>query len=96
MKESFVYIITNKKNGTLYIGVTSDLIKRIYEHKNKIFEGFSSKYKLDKLVYFEKFDDIYNAINREKILKTWKRSWKKDLIEKQNPDWLDLYYTLFQ
>lgn len=91
MKKMYVYIITNERNGTLYIGVTSDLVRRIYEHKEKIFEGFSSKYCLDKLVYYEIFEDEENAINRETVLKRWNRNWKKDLIEGFNPEWKDLY-----
>ena len=90
----YVYIITNPTNTTLYIGVTNNLIRRIYEHKNGIFEGFSSKYNLNKLVYFEIFDDEINAIQREKNLKHWKRSWKINLIEKTNPDWKDLYPSI--
>jgi len=87
----YVYIITNKRNGTLYIGVTNDLVRRIYEHKNKLFEGFTSEHNLDKLVYYEVFEDELNAISREKLLKTWKRHWKKALIEKNNPELEDLY-----
>ena len=94
MKTMYVYIITNPTNTTLYIGVTNNLIRRIYEHKNGIFEGFSSKYNLNKLVYFEIFDDEINAIQREKNLKHWKRSWKINLIEKTNPDWKDLYPSI--
>ena len=91
MKSMYVYIITNEKNGTLYIGVTNDLVRRIYEHKNKLIEGFSNHYHLNKLVYYEIFEDTENAIKREKVLKTWKRNWKKDLIETINPNWNDLY-----
>lgn len=91
MKKMFVYIITNEKNGTLYIGVTNDLVRRIYEHKNKLVEGFSSKYGLNKLVYYEVFEGPENAIQRETVLKRWNRNWKKDLIENFNPDWKDLY-----
>ena len=83
--------MTNNTNGTLYIGVTSDLKKRIWEHKNSTFKGFTSKYTLTKLVYYEIFDDIYSAISREKLLKTWHRNWKKDLIENFNSEWKDLY-----
>ena len=90
----YVYIITNKQNGTLYIGVTNDLIRRIYEHKHKIFKGFSSKYELDKLVYYEIYDDETKAIQREKNLKHYSRGWKKALIEQNNPEWNDLYDTL--
>ncbi len=80
----YVYIITNKKNGTLYIGVTSDIKRRVYEHKNRLFEGFSKKYWLDTLVYFEEYDNINDAINREKYLKWLKRSRKIELIEQEN------------
>lgn len=87
----YVYIITNERNGTLYIGVTNSLVKRIYEHKSKTFEGFSSKYDVSKLVYYEIFEDEENDIKREKRLKKYNRNWKKDLIENFNPDWWDLY-----
>jgi len=89
--QSYIYILSNKKNGTLYIGVTSDLIKRIYEHKQKIIDGFSKQYSLDKLVYYEVISDITTAIKREKQLKNWNRSWKIELIEKENSEWHDLY-----
>lgn len=85
-----------KKNGTLYIGVTSNLIKRIYEHKNKIFEGFTSTYDIVNLVYFEEVSDINSAILREKQLKKWKRQWKINLIEKSNPQWDDLFVNLIK
>ncbi len=91
MKNGYVYILTNKENGTLYVGVTSDLVKRIWQHKNKFVEGFSKKYDLNKLVYYEVFNDIENAITREKQLKNWHRQWKINLINQQNPDWMDLY-----
>ena len=91
MKNGYVYILTNKKNGTLYIGVTSNLPKRIWEHKNKCIDSFTKKYNLNKLVYYEAFDDIENAINREKELKGKLRQKKIDLINSINPDWLDLY-----
>ena len=91
MKKGYVYILTNEKNGTLYVGVTSDLVKRIWQHKNKFVEGFSQKYDLDKLVYYEVFDDIENAIEHEKKLKNWHRQWKINLINQKNPDWVDLY-----
>ncbi len=94
MKQSYVYIIASKKNGTLYIGVTSDLKRRIYEHKNKLAEGFSKRYDISLLVYFEIYDDIRLAILREKRLKAWKRDWKIRLIEEQNPEWNDLYFEL--
>ena len=91
----FVYILANKKNGTLYIGVTSDLKKRIYEHKEKMVDGFTKKYSVDKLVYYEQTDDIKEAILREKHLKKWRRDWKIQLIEEQNSKWEDLYDGLF-
>ena len=90
-KQGFVYILTNKNNSTLYIGVTSAIVKRIYEHKNKVVEGFSKKYNLNKLVYFEQFDDMETAITREKYLKGKTRKYKNDLINSINPDWNDLY-----
>ena len=83
--------MTNKKNGTLYIGVTSDIIKRIYEHKNSLTDGFTKTYNLKKLVYYEVYDDISEAIKREKQLKNWKRDWKLELVNKMNSDWNDLY-----
>ena len=90
----YVYILASKKNGTLYIGITSNLIRRIWEHKNKVVEGFTSKYNVDKLVYYEIFGDPENAIKREKRLKYYKRKWKIDLIEKSNPEWKDLYWEI--
>ncbi|MFP2997703.1 GIY-YIG nuclease family protein [Spongiivirga sp. MCCC 1A20706] len=86
----YVYIITNKKNGTLYIGVTNNLERRMFEHKNKIVEGFSKRYELTKLVYFQSFQYINDAILREKRMKKWKRAWKIELIENDNPAWNDL------
>jgi len=83
--------MANKSHTTIYIGVTSDLVKRVYEHKNKLIDGFTTRYNLDKLVYFEIYDDINEAISREKQLKTFKREWKNELIEKDNKDWADLY-----
>jgi len=94
MKQYYTYILTNKKDGTLYVGVTSNLIKRVYEHKNKFVDGFTKKYQLDKLVHYEIFDDPANAIQREKRLKKWDRIWKVELIEKENPQWEDLYKSL--
>ena len=86
----YVYIITNKKGGVLYIGMTNDLQRRIIEHKGKLVKGFSSKYNLDMLIYFEEFQNVNEAILREKRLKKWNRDWKINLIESQNKDWLDL------
>ena len=93
-KEGYIYILFNRKNGTLYVGVTSNLIKRIYQHKNKLIEGFSKKYGLDKLGYYEIYDDIESAIAREKQIKAGSRKKKIDLIEKINPNWDDLYDSL--
>ncbi len=90
-KEFYVYIMVSKRNGTLYIGVTSNLIKRVWEHKNHVVEGFTSKYRIHDLVYFEQHIEAESAIRREKRLKLWKRQWKVDLINKQNPRWSDLY-----
>ena len=87
----YVYILFNRKNGTLYVGVTSNLIKRIYEHKSKVVEGFTKKYNVDKLGYYEIFEDIENAIEREKKLKNSPRKKKLELIEIHNPEWVDLY-----
>jgi len=87
----YTYITASRHNGTLYIGVTSDLVKRTYEHKQKFVKGFSQKYNIDKLVYFEQHLDIKSAIAREKQLKKWNRAWKIKLIEKENPNWNDLY-----
>ena len=91
MKEYFVYILASKRNGTLYIGVTNNLVRRIAEHKNNIAEGFTCEYGVYRLVYFEQFSDIGEAIKREKQLKKWNREWKTNLIEKANPEWNDLY-----
>jgi len=87
----YIYIITNKTNRVLYIGVTNNLIRRVYEHKNKLTPGFSEKYNIHKLVYFEHFENINDAIKREKQLKKWNRDWKEELINKTNPEWNDLY-----
>ena len=96
MKEklSYIYILFNKRNGTLYTGVTSDLVKRIYEHKNKLADGFTKKYGVDKLGYYEVFGDITEAIKREKQIKGGSRLDKIKLIESINPEWKDLYDTI--
>ena len=94
MKQYFVYILASKRNGTLYTGITSNLLKRVYEHKNNLVEGFTKKYNVHTLVYYEAYNDIYDAIAREKNIKKWKRQWKIELIEKSNPKWEDLYYSL--
>ncbi len=89
----YVYIITNKPKGILYIGVTNNLARRIYEHKNKMVKGFSKRYNLDYLVYAEEYQTAYDAITREKQLKNWHRDWKIGLIESINPQWKDWYET---
>ncbi|MFO1256919.1 MAG: GIY-YIG nuclease family protein [Gammaproteobacteria bacterium] len=94
MPDSFVYILANKRNGTLYTGVTSDFIKRTDQHKSNLVEGFSKKYGTHLLVYYEIFSDIVEAITREKQIKKWRRQWKLDLIEDLNPHWDDLYNSL--
>lgn len=95
MKECcYIYIMASKRNGTLYIGVTTDLIKRVYEHKNNLVKGFTEKYAVHDLVYFEETGDLESAIAREKQMKAWKRKWKLDLIELKNLNWKDLYQDL--
>ena len=94
MKFYYVYILANKRNGTLYIGVTNDLTKRVYEHKYNLSDGFIKKYNVHSLVYYEQHNDIESAIVREKRLKKWNRKWKLELIEKENPQWRDLYEDL--
>ena len=91
MGQAYVYILASKRNGTLYIGVTSDLIKRVWQHKNDVVEGFSSKYDVHDLVYYENHVSIEDAILREKQVKRWRRQWKINLIQSINPDWSDLY-----
>ena len=94
-KAGYVYIMANRKNGTIYIGVTSDLVKRIWEHRNGMVAGFTRKYGCKLLVWFEAFDDIQQARQRELQMKEWKRSWKVKRIEEANLDWIDLYPSLF-
>ena len=94
MKIYYVYILASQRNGTLYVGVTSDLARRMWEHKTKVLKGFTSKYEVDKLVYYEQYQDVSAAIQREKRLKEWPRKWKLHLIEKNNPYWNDLYHSL--
>ncbi|MCP4054065.1 MAG: GIY-YIG nuclease family protein [Mesoflavibacter sp.] len=86
----YVYLLSSKKNGTLYIGVTNDLERRMFEHKNKLLSGFTAKYNVNKLMYFEDFQYVNDALKREKQLKNWNRQWKIDLIEKENKEWKDL------
>ncbi len=92
----YVYLLASGKYGTLYVGVTSDLVRRVYEHKTKAVPGFTSKYGVDWLVWFECYDDPMSAITREKELKKWRRDWKISLIERDNPDWRDLYDGIAQ
>ena len=87
----FVYLMTSRKDGTLYLGVTRDLVRRVYQHKTKATPGFTSRYDVDRLVWFETYDDPVTAIEREKDIKKWRREWKVRLIEETNPDWRDLY-----
>jgi len=90
----YVYILTNEKNGTFYTGVTNNLYRRIWEHKEGLVEGFTKKYKLKKLVYYEIYNDISYALSREKAIKKWRRIFKIDAIERMNPKWEDLYFKL--
>jgi putative endonuclease len=90
MRSYFVYILASQRNGTLYIGVTNDLSRRMYEHKNGLFEGFTKKYDVKILVHYEMTENIEGALDREKQLKKWNRKWKLKLIEEDNPEWKDL------
>lgn len=94
MQEYYTYILASKRNGTLYVGCTNDLVRRVYEHKNDFFKGFTKKYGVHMLVYFEQCDDFDSALQREKQIKEWKRKWKLELVEKGNPLWQDLYDEL--
>ena len=95
-KTYYVYMMANRRNGTIYVGVTSNLGQRAYEHKTHAFgDAFTARYNCDKLVYVERFTDINAAIHREKRLKEWPRNWKKDLIEKYNPNWDDLFEDIY-
>ncbi len=93
-EQYYVYILSSRKHRTLYIGVTNDLIRRVYQHQSKSVRCFTKRYGVNKLVYFEIFDDPLSAIAREKQLKKWRREWKIQLIENQNPDWIGLSHTL--
>ena len=90
----YVYILASRIGGTLYIGVTSDLVRRVYEHREKLAKGFTEKYGVSRLVYFEQFGDVRAAILREKQMKRWRRAWKVRLIEEKNPNWDDLYPSI--
>jgi putative endonuclease len=93
-KKFYVYILASRRDGALYIGVTSNLVKRVYEHKDGVVPGHTKKYSIKQLVYFEIHDNAESAIVRETQMKAWKRKWKIELIEKENPGWLDLYETI--
>jgi len=94
MKKYYVYILCNKRNGTLYTGVTSNIVRRVYEHKHKLIEGFTKKYNVHRLVWYEIHESAIHAIEREKQIKKWKRAWKIEMIEKENPNWVDLYDSI--
>jgi putative endonuclease len=94
MKNFYVYMLCSKRNGTLYTGVTSDLVKRVYEHKNSLLDGFTKKYGVHRLVWYEAHDSAESAITKEKQIKKWKRAWKLKLIEQTNPEWIDLYGSI--
>jgi putative endonuclease len=91
MNSYYVYILASKRNGTLYIGVTNDLVRRVHEHKNDLVEGFTKKYCINLLVYYEQYNNAESAIRRERQMKKWNRQWKMNRIQEQNPDWNDLY-----
>lgn len=93
-KNPCVYLLASRRNGTLYVGVTSDVVKRVWEHKNNIVEGFTKRYSVHNLVWHELHPNMESAINREKAVKEWKRRWELDLIERENPQWKDLYTDL--
>ncbi len=90
----FVYIMASQKNGTTYIGMTNDLYRRVHEHREKLYTGFSKQNRTTRLVYYEQYADVRDAIKREKQLKKWNRAWKIDLIEQSNPEWRDLWFDL--
>ncbi len=94
MKQPCVYLLASRRNGTLYVGVTSDLVKRVWEHKEDLADGFTKRYGVHTLVWYEPHDSMEAAIRREKAIKEWKRRWKLELIEKTNPQWRDLYADL--
>ena len=93
-KQACVYILASRRNGTLYVGVTSDLIKRVWEHKSDLVEGFTKRYSVHTLVWYERHESMPTAIQREMAIKEWRRKWKLELIEKDNPAWRDLYESL--
>jgi putative endonuclease len=94
MKRYYVYILANKRNGTLYTGVNNNLLRRLIEHKRKLIKGFTEKYDVNKLVWYEQTNDVRIAIEKEKQIKKWNRQWKLELIEEKNPNWVDLFYEI--
>jgi len=96
LKNYYVYILASRRNGTLYVGVTNNLVKRVYEHKNDFIEGFTKRYGVHMLVYYEQYGNAESAIQREKRLKFWHRKWKIRLIEETNPGWQDLYHEIIR
>ena len=92
----YVYLLASRKHGTLYLGVTNDLVRRVHEHREKLLPGFTARYAVSRLVWFETYDDPATAIAREKEIKKWRRDWKIVLIERDNPDWLDLYDVIIR
>jgi putative endonuclease len=96
MKGGFICILTNRPNGILYVGVTSDLVRRVFEHRSGFVDGFTKRYRLKRLVYFERFDDIQSAIQREHNIKHWSRAWKVRMIVATNPNWDDLFDTIIK
>ena len=96
MKTPCVYLLASRRNGTLYVGVTSDLLGRVWQHRNKVVSGFTSRYSVNRLVWFETRETMFDAIAREKAIKRWRRAWKIEMIERENPDWFDLYPGLLR
>jgi putative endonuclease len=92
----YVYILAGKRHGTLYVGVTNNLVRRVWEHREGIVEGFTKRYGVKRLVYFETFEEPGDAIAREKTIKKWRKDWKINVIERENPDWMDLYDVICQ
>jgi putative endonuclease len=90
----YVYVLASERNGTLYVGVTNNIVRRVYEHREGLVEGFTRQHSVKHLVHFEEYSDVHSAIQREKRLKKWKRDWKLRLIGKSNPDWVDLYSSI--
>ena len=92
----YIYLLASRKHGTLYVGVSNDLVRRVYEHKSMALDGFTAKYGVDRLVWFEAHEDVTSAISREKEIRKWRRHWKVALIERNNPEWLDLWAAIIR